>query len=222
MHGIARQVKNVIGLSTYAPLSVWNNQSCQFMTKVMKTPDYSAAEDIAVPENCQTIRANTSQIKSTPGIPEFPTVYRTDFAQNAANKTNDLNETIQIGVIKSEKNDAAVKTGAKICKTCSERKYQDGSDDPGVSFKAPSHIAPGNAAAAVSAHEQEHVVREQAKAQQENREIISQSVQIYTAICPECGRTYVSGGKTTTTSVSGFTGKQNQFADLGRKYDAYA
>lgn len=90
--------------------------------------------------------------------------------------------------------------GLKECQTCRERKYQDKSDDSGVSMKAPTHLAPGQAAGAVRAHENEHVNREQAQARRENREVVSQSVQIHTSVCPECGRTYVSGGTTTTTT----------------------
>lgn len=88
------------------------------------------------------------------------------------------------------------------CQTCKERKYQDGSNDPGVSFKTASHIAPEIAGAAVRGHEMEHVVREQAKAQREGRRVINQSVSIHTAICPECGKTYVSGGTTRTTTAA--------------------
>lgn len=86
------------------------------------------------------------------------------------------------------------------CQTCKERKYQDGSNDPGVSFKTPTNIAPEAVASAVRGHEQEHVSREQSKAQQQGREVVSQSVTIHTAICPECGRVYVSGGTTRTTT----------------------
>lgn len=86
------------------------------------------------------------------------------------------------------------------CQTCKERKYQDGSDDPGVSFKTPTQIAPEQAASVVRGHEQEHVVRERAKAQREDREVISQSVTLHTAICPECGKAYISGGTTRTTT----------------------
>ena len=86
------------------------------------------------------------------------------------------------------------------CQTCKNRKYQDGSDDPGVSFKTATNIAPEQAASAVRGHEQEHVVREQAKAQREDRRVVSQSVTIHTAICPECGDVYVSGGTTRTTT----------------------
>lgn len=86
------------------------------------------------------------------------------------------------------------------CQTCKERKYQDGSNDPGVSFKTPTNVAPELAASAVRGHEQEHVGREQAKAQREGREVVSQSVTYHTAICPECGKVYVSGGTTRTTT----------------------
>ena len=86
------------------------------------------------------------------------------------------------------------------CQTCKNRKYQDGSDDPGVSFKTAATVAPEQAASAVRGHEQEHVVREQAKAQREDRKVVSQSVTIHTEICPECGDVYVSGGTTRTTT----------------------
>jgi len=88
------------------------------------------------------------------------------------------------------------------CETCEKRKYQDGSDDPGVSFKTPAHVSPEMAASAVRGHENEHVVREQAKAELENRKVVSQSVTYHTAICPECGRTYVSGGTTRTVTAA--------------------
>ena len=86
------------------------------------------------------------------------------------------------------------------CQTCKNRKYQDGSDDPGVSFKTATNVAPEQAAAAVRGHEQEHVVREQAKAQREDRKVVSQSVTIHTEICPECGDAFVSGGTTRTVT----------------------
>lgn len=90
------------------------------------------------------------------------------------------------------------KLGVIECSTCRNRKYVDGSSDPGVSFKAPTHVSAGSSGAAVMAHEQEHVSREGAKAQVEGRKVVSQSVQVFMAVCPECGRAYTSGGKTTT------------------------
>ena len=83
------------------------------------------------------------------------------------------------------------------CQTCKNRKYQDASDDPGVSFKSAAKVGPEGAAAAVRGHEYEHVYRNQAKAAREGKEVVYQSVRIKTAICPEC---YVAGGETTTVT----------------------
>lgn len=88
------------------------------------------------------------------------------------------------------------------CQTCEKRKYQDGSDDMGVSFQTPTRIAPEQVAAAVRGHENEHVVRERAKAQQEDRKVVSQSVTLHTDICPECGKVYISGGTTRTVTAA--------------------
>ncbi len=93
------------------------------------------------------------------------------------------------------------KMGIIKCSACESRRYQDGSNDPGVSFKAPGKISPEASAAIVKSHEMEHVFNEKAKAEQEDREVISQSVQLFTSVCPECGRAYVAGGKTTTTTA---------------------
>lgn len=92
-------------------------------------------------------------------------------------------------------------SGDGECQTCANRKYQDGSDDPGVSFKSASKIS-GNVESAVRGHEQEHVTRNRAAAEREGREIVYQSVIIKRAICPECGESYVSGGETTTVTRS--------------------
>ncbi len=83
------------------------------------------------------------------------------------------------------------------CQTCKNRKYKDGSDEM-VSFKAAAHISPEAAATRVRAHEQEHVSNAYSKAAQNNGKVIRASVTIHTAICPECGRSYVSGGVTNT------------------------
>ena len=86
------------------------------------------------------------------------------------------------------------------CQTCKERKYQDGSDE-NVSFKSAQHISPGSAGARVRAHEGEHVSNAYTKAKEDGGKVLQASVSIRTAICPECGRTYVSGG-TTHTKIS--------------------
>ena len=102
------------------------------------------------------------------------------------------------------------------CQTCEERKYQDGSDDMGVSFQTPTNIKPEQAASAVRGHEMEHVYREQAKADREGRKVVSQSVTMHTEICPECGKSYVSGG-TTRTVTKADTDNAAQQQDLARQ-----
>ena len=101
------------------------------------------------------------------------------------------------------------------CQTCKERKYQDGSDDPGVSFKTPTNIAPEQAASAVRGHEMEHVYREQAKAEREDRKVVSQTVTMHTEICPECGESFVSGGTTRTVTKADTDNAAQQ--DLARQ-----
>jgi len=83
------------------------------------------------------------------------------------------------------------------CETCKNRKYQDGSDEM-VSFKSAAHISPDAAASRVRAHEQEHVSNAYTKAAQKNGKVLSASVSLQSAVCPECGRTYISGGETRT------------------------
>jgi hypothetical protein len=97
--------------------------------------------------------------------------------------------------------DTERKPGAKSspaeCETCRNRKYQDGSDEM-VSFKAAAHISPEAAGSAVRGHEQEHVSNAYKKASMNNGEVLQASVSIQTSVCPECGRSYVSGGTTST------------------------
>lgn len=100
-------------------------------------------------------------------------------------------------MVNSISNSNSINSDTTTCKTCQNRKYQDGSDEM-VSFKSASHISPEAAASRVRAHEQEHVSNAYKKAAANNGEVISASVSIQTSVCPECGRTYVSGGKTAT------------------------
>ncbi|MCM1273438.1 MAG: hypothetical protein NC225_01590 [Clostridium sp.] len=85
------------------------------------------------------------------------------------------------------------------CKTCANRKYVDGSNEADVSFKTPGVIKPEEAYAKVSAHERQHVSNAIAKGNEPGAKLISASVALKMAVCPECGRTYVAGGTTTTT-----------------------
>ncbi len=91
----------------------------------------------------------------------------------------------------------------KECETCKNRTYQDGSNDPGVSFKSAAHIDPSVSASVVMGHEQEHVAHEQARAEQEGNKVVDSKVRLHGAFCPECGRYYIAGGVTETTVRSG-------------------
>lgn len=51
------------------------------------------------------------------------------------------------------------------------------------------------------AHEQQHVSNAYQKAAQEQGKVVSCNVSLHTAVCPECGTVYVSGG-TTSTAIS--------------------
>lgn len=115
--------------------------------------------------------------------------------------TNNANDSEDVGAIKNPGESTKVAPGKKSspaeCETCKERKYQDGSDEM-VSFKSASHLSPTAAGAAVRSHEQEHVSNAYKKAEQGGGKVLQASVAIHTAVCPECGRSYVSGGTTTT------------------------
>lgn len=84
------------------------------------------------------------------------------------------------------------------CQTCESRKYVDGSNESDVSFKTPGNIKPEESFAKVSAHEQQHVTNAIARASKPGAQLISATVTLKMGICPECGKSYVSGGLTST------------------------
>lgn len=110
------------------------------------------------------------------------------------------------------------KSSPSECQTCKNRKYQDGSNESNVSFKSAQHIDPASAYSEVSAHEGEHVSNAYNKAREGNGEVVQASVAIHTAICPECGRTYVSGG-TTTTQIK-YPNESNPYQQSRKSSDA--
>ena len=122
---------------------------------------------------------------------------------HSANESVDKNVDMMNPTEQAEKSSANKKVGEKECQTCKNRKYQDGSDDSGVSYQTPTKISPDQAASAVRGHEMEHVTRNQAKAAREGNEIVFQTVTLHSAICPECGRPYISGGTTRTVTRAG-------------------
>ena len=115
---------------------------------------------------------------------------------------------------------AGRKSSPAECQTCSERKYKDGSDECDVSFQTPTHISPNAAGAAVRAHEQEHVANAYEKEAKGEGRVLQASVQIKTAVCPECGRTYVSGGVTHTRIA--YPNENNPYQKARKSADAGA
>lgn len=103
------------------------------------------------------------------------------------------------------------------CKTCENRKYKDGSDE-NVSFKSATHISPESAGARVRAHENEHVNNAYKKAARDNGKVLSATVSIHTAVCPECGRSYISGG--TTNTMIKYTNEGNPYQKELKNADA--
>ena len=106
------------------------------------------------------------------------------------------------------------------CQTCKNRKYQDGSNEADVSFKNATHVSPNAAGAAVRAHEGQHVSNAYQKAAEGNGKVINASVSIHTAVCPECGRTYVSGG--TTNTMIKYSNESNPYQQSKKSQDSLA
>lgn len=145
--------------------------------------DYAKQADVPKPEQTATQAAakrSGSPLPEGGAVGRMPPIQEKDKAEGQGVRSDQLDK--------------------EPCQTCENRKYQDGSDDPGVSYKTPTAIDPDTAASAVRGHEMEHVTREQEKARQEGREVVSQSVVLHSAICPECGKSYVAGGETRTVT----------------------
>lgn len=123
------------------------------------------------------------------GYNNFYTSYNTTASATGA----ETEEKLSASQIKAMKHSGQMK-----CETCSERKYQDGSNETDVSFKAPGHISPSASAATVMSHEREHVSNAFQSAGKNNGQVMAATVSLKHEICPECGRSYVSGGQTNT------------------------
>lgn len=110
--------------------------------------------------------------------------------------------------------------GSEECETCENRTYVDGSNENDVSFKTPGHISPESAASKVMAHEYEHVRNAYQEDKEEGKELVSVSVSLKTAVCPECGKTYVAGGETRTMMRNGV--EENPYAKQQEAYNNFA
>ena len=136
-------------------------------------------------------------------------------ASGAAEKAEGAKPIVNPG--ESTKVQPGKKVSPAECQTCKERKYQDGSDEM-VSFKSAQHISPTEAGSRVRAHEQEHVANAYEKAAKDGGKVLQASVSIHTAICPECGRTYVSGGET-NTKIEYSNEKESPYMKARKKMD---
>lgn len=94
--------------------------------------------------------------------------------------------------------DSSSKVKPVECETCKNREYVDGSNEPDVSFKTPGKISADQSFAKVSSHEREHVSNAVQKSSKPGAKLVSANVTLKMGVCPECGRTYVAGGETTT------------------------
>lgn len=113
---------------------------------------------------------------------------------NISNQRDNIN---QDRLVQKDTEDSEDKSKTE-CQTCKNRKYIDGSGEANVSFKNAAHISPEAASSAVRAHEGEHVSNAYNKAATQNGEVVSASARVQTSVCPECGRSYISGGVTDT------------------------
>jgi hypothetical protein len=152
--------------------------------------------------------------------------YTPDHAARSANRASDETsaaartdpESSRIPADPDEEKKAGRRSSPQDCETCKKRKYQDGSDEGNVSFKTASHISPESAGSAVRAHESEHVNNAYNKAAEGNGEVLSATVSIHTSICPECGRSYISGG--TTNTMIKYTNESNPYQQELKSADA--
>lgn len=138
--------------------------------------------------------------------------------QNSGIKGTDAENEKKIPVNPDEEKKAGRRSSPEECETCKNRKYQDGSDEANVSFKAAAHVSPEAAGSAVRAHEGQHVSNAYKKAAEGNGKVLSASVAIHTSVCPECGRSYVSGG--TTSTMIKYTNESNPYQKELKATDA--
>ncbi|MBM6888023.1 hypothetical protein [Pseudoflavonifractor phocaeensis] len=185
------------GIGLGAPVQYWKPVAANRVAMVSRAQPKATDQPVAPVSAAPTVSRNQPSAVQLSGFQYQPGTDPVELSVRS--RIQYLSpEELEAEIAKSKSTQEVMAEGE--CQTCKGRKYQDGSDDPGVSFKTPTNVVPELAASAVRGHEQEHVVREQAEARREGREVVSQSVTYHTAICPECGKVYVSGGTTRTST----------------------
>jgi hypothetical protein len=146
---------------------------------------------------------------------------KADQTEQAA-KAVKINGRVVFGLTADDISESKLKglkrAGIVECQTCASRTYQDGSNESDVSFQTPGHISPDASAGTVAAHEGQHVANAKAEANKPGVKLVSANVRLETAICPECGRSYVSGG--TTTTQMKYSNPENPYSQNTRSADA--
>lgn len=180
----------------------------------------SAAYDFSDP---QRYSFNNKNRFNAANSPDGDPISATSAQANGGEKAEGVNN----GKEKNGESDVKRRFDSFECSTCKNRRYVDVSDDSGVSFQTPTRLSPAQAGVMVRAHENEHVSREQRKAKENGMKVVSQSVQIKTDICPECGKVYTSGGVTRTKTMTDTSKKYSvgMFDDTrasGKNLDAAA
>ncbi|MCE1248708.1 MAG: hypothetical protein LWY06_18870 [Firmicutes bacterium] len=170
---------------------------------------FEAIESIKNNERWQALQ-NYRSMNQMKAASNSPTSVQTNNASPEGNVQRDT------AVMRKDQNQKAEfdktpppKIGIKECQTCKNRQYVDVSNDPGVSFKTPTHVAQGAAMSAVMAHESEHISNAKTEAGMSGREVKYQQVRIFTDICPECGKIIIAGGQATTVTGPKDSGNQN-------------
>jgi len=86
------------------------------------------------------------------------------------------------------------------CKLCQGRRYVCSN---GETSDGNSTVIPGRQSALrVQHHEAQHLHRARIKAVQEGKVVVAQYIFLQYATCPECGKTYVSGGQAVTHTLN--------------------
>lgn len=196
-------IGGVSGGNQSYPISRSGGQTAQ----IAANQNQSAVSPIARTATVEKERLNPIEYQ-LPQAKEGADPQETAVRQRIGTTTEQAQLETELAKVKSEmaeldtvEQEPVTEEDALGCECCRNRKYQDGSHDGSVSYQTPTHISAGSSAVRVMSHEQEHVTNEQNYAVEDGAEVRSQSVAIYESVCPECGKSYTSGGKTTTVTA---------------------
>lgn len=181
------------------------------VTPVDDVPDVFSNEETErvprTPEELQTDRRNAYEVMNSLN------------PRNAENLNAPLGFEAKGAAAEENTQKAGRKSSPEECETCKERTYVDGSNEGDVSFKTPGHISPEASASVVRAHEYEHAGNAMQEDAKQDAELLNVSVSLKTAICPECGTSYVAGGETRTTMRYQ---KENPYVKAKEAYEDFA